>query len=1316
MTTVMITATSTPFPLSSLIADHGIVLENQDMLRFHYIMAVWGKRYRQLFIEIVLPTLLSPGNLSGCRYRTNSVFKIYTLAEDAVWLDQHPLLRRLRSSIAVEFHVIAPEHESFIREENAYQAMSVFHRHAIRQAVEENAYLVFMTADAIVSDGAFRTLEDQAAAGVDCVVLCGIRCALEEAEPQIRAWLAETAEAPRLTSRQMTDLLLSHPHRLARGIQWGALPFNSRSPGHVYWFGERGILAHGWHLHPWMIRAEAGTENFIGTIDSDYVANAEAAGLRIHVVQDSDDLCVVELSPADHLSDMLEGQGAFDLTTLQIWAIMACNSVHRDFFKLPILFKGSGYEDSTFAATREAAAEIVSELHARIEEALEETREITSLDELRGHSAIYLYGNGQFGRTMLALIRAAGIDTVRGFIDSDTDGQCEGLPVHALEHFRAIHQPDDLILICSQFISSILERLTPLRPARVLTCYTFHLAHTKRHLRDARIIRWSPHGADPTRLSIHGIGSRGEGLALPSGQSFADDFLCFNYEPDGDAIEQTALFHQSQGIRQTTFSVAVAGRDGRDRLILNYDPFTSSLLAFNDAYQSFYCAYDLPNADYPFKVVCAPVRFLDVPVIRLDTLCRREGIGLDYAAIDTQGTELDVLEGMGMLADTSLLAFTAEVEFHPLYAGQKLFEDILDFARRHGFHLVRMDAHPAGSFLRGPIGWRGRGFTPSADALFIKDISQLCDAHPAPRRSLMKLAFLTFCFGNSEYALDCLRRADQLPPEVGDETLEARGYVRFLRGLQLLLADDAKVWLPGEGDPSATGQNLDKAVLSGLLDPAATPFESYLEEHGFTAMAEGIRSRRLRDAWGVMMGLGLAAPGTVGSVRELINLDELRGHSTIYLYGSGRLGRTLLGLIRAAGIGTVHGFIDSNTDGECEGLPVHALERFRAIHHPDDLIVICSQFIGAILERLKPLEPVKLLSSIDFYKAYMSYGLPERRLFSGSAAICRDPSPVTDPTFLTVHYVGSQNDGLALPAGSPFAGDLTGFDPRSGCGPDYVAIRAPGSELAILEGMGEDGAIHLLAFTTTGLLHPDVAGQGLFEDTLRFARRHGFHLVQTDQHLDGAFSPAPIGWRHTGLTFSADILFFKDIAVLQDSHPAPRRALLKLAFLALCFERLEYALECLEAADHLAPADGDEAIEARSYVRFLRGLGTLFTTEAIKLQPTTFSDLFSAEDSFARFAPGGRADGFDPSQVRQRYFSSNDLSFVRIELPRLLDPNMTPLEDYLRHHGFTTMAETVRINRLRHARTTAAALGVAGREPWPDPAAVRTELERLPEM
>jgi hypothetical protein len=103
------------------IADHGTVLENRDMLRFHYIMAVWGKRYRQLFVDIVLPTLLSPGNLSGCRYRMNSVFKICTLAEDAAWLDRQPLLRRLRGVIDIEFHVIAPEHEHFIRDENAYQ-------------------------------------------------------------------------------------------------------------------------------------------------------------------------------------------------------------------------------------------------------------------------------------------------------------------------------------------------------------------------------------------------------------------------------------------------------------------------------------------------------------------------------------------------------------------------------------------------------------------------------------------------------------------------------------------------------------------------------------------------------------------------------------------------------------------------------------------------------------------------------------------------------------------------------------------------------------------------------------------------------------------------------------------------------------------------------------------------------------------------------------------------------------------------------------------------------------------------------------------
>lgn len=396
---------------------------------------------------------------------------------------------------------------------------------------------------------------------------------------------------------------------------------------------------------------------------------------------------------------------------------------------------------------------------------------------------------------------------------------------------------------------------------------------------------------DPALLHIHGVGSRGEEMALNLDKRFADDVVCVNYEPDPDAASQTSTFFEQTGFKEASYPVAAAGSDGPTTLYLNYDPFTSSTLPFNSDFADFYCRYDLPNGDYILGETCAPVKRIEAPGVRLDGWCARHGLSLDYVSLDTQGSELDILKGAGDLVDTQLLAFTTEVEYQPLYQGQRLFSDMLVFARAHGFHFLRIFHHGPGSFFRGPIGWRGSGFSVSGDAIFVKDAQKVVEAHPAPRRSLMKLAFLAVHFENIEYALQCLAAAETLPASPEDEALAARSYVQFLHEMRRLYDAEEKInapsfsdlfsaeesfarFLPGgradRFDPVKTRQRyfarydraLIRRALPRLLDPGESALEAHLRQHSFHAAAAHVRANRLRQAHTVVGALGLAAPGT----------------------------------------------------------------------------------------------------------------------------------------------------------------------------------------------------------------------------------------------------------------------------------------------------------------------------------------------------------------------------------------------------------------------------------------------------------------------
>ncbi|MBC7984883.1 MAG: FkbM family methyltransferase [Candidatus Obscuribacterales bacterium] len=95
-----------------------------------------------------------------------------------------------------------------------------------------------------------------------------------------------------------------------------------------------------------------------------------------------------------------------------------------------------------------------------------------------------------------------------------------------------------------------------------------------------------------------------------------------------------------------------------------------------------------PNMDlclqFPFGHNMEIVKTLPVTLSRMDTVCR--DFLPDVIKVDTQGTELHVLQGGGRLLDTAM-AVEMEVEFVPQYLSQPLFADVDTFMRSQGFML-----------------------------------------------------------------------------------------------------------------------------------------------------------------------------------------------------------------------------------------------------------------------------------------------------------------------------------------------------------------------------------------------------------------------------------------------------------------------------------------------------------------------------------------------------------------------------------------------------------------------------------------------------
>jgi FkbM family methyltransferase len=84
----------------------------------------------------------------------------------------------------------------------------------------------------------------------------------------------------------------------------------------------------------------------------------------------------------------------------------------------------------------------------------------------------------------------------------------------------------------------------------------------------------------------------------------------------------------------------------------------------------------------------------EVRTVALDNFLPTVGVNrVDFLELDTQGSELEILQGAGRFLSTTVLGLRVEVEFSQMYRAQPLFSDVDAFIRMHGFMLFDLTRH-----------------------------------------------------------------------------------------------------------------------------------------------------------------------------------------------------------------------------------------------------------------------------------------------------------------------------------------------------------------------------------------------------------------------------------------------------------------------------------------------------------------------------------------------------------------------------------------------------------------------------------------------
>ena len=319
----------------------------------YFMTPVWGEAYTGLFLDVVIPSQLAPGNLPGLYDTERCRYLIFTTLQDANVITASPQYRALSNIIPVQVLLIDGEIKA------PHNTMSECFRQGIAMADEANAASIFLTPDLVFSDGSFRTLQRLVIQGRRVIYITGIRLIKQPAVSALRDKFLRggvIAAEP----NDLMDIALRNLHPLAYSSFWEEGE-EDLIPANLYWrVGSKGILARCFHLHPVLVYPEVKRAVFFGTVDDDYVLASCPDAMNDYVVRDSDELLAVELSELGHF--FLTGMRKGSFADVAFWAEMAANSRHRTLIDVPIRLHCGKIQEDDWREVERTADRIVVEI------------------------------------------------------------------------------------------------------------------------------------------------------------------------------------------------------------------------------------------------------------------------------------------------------------------------------------------------------------------------------------------------------------------------------------------------------------------------------------------------------------------------------------------------------------------------------------------------------------------------------------------------------------------------------------------------------------------------------------------------------------------------------------------------------------------------------------------------------------------------------------------------------------------------------------------------------------------------------------------
>jgi hypothetical protein len=327
--------------------------------RFRFLTVVWGKAYTDAYLNVVLRSQLSPGNLPVFAKHSDSVYTIYTTEADIERCRASEMFQRLREVMQVEFAVIRKN-----RFVSKYNLMTQCHAHGIRSARGEECGFVLLTPDVVWSDGSFGRLLELAASPSPMIMMATMPRVVKETF--LPAYAERLNGADALPPRELVSVALQHIHPVTQSCLWDDPNRTGAGPGDFLWrVGDDGLLLRAFQLQPLLIRPVDRDAVPEIAIDADYPSRICPNPADALIIDDSDDVCAVDFTTiADAPTLVLRGYETMEGTVK--WAETNADALHRSLLRRTIRIHTRDLSDAWAVAERRSD-EVVTEILTRLE-------------------------------------------------------------------------------------------------------------------------------------------------------------------------------------------------------------------------------------------------------------------------------------------------------------------------------------------------------------------------------------------------------------------------------------------------------------------------------------------------------------------------------------------------------------------------------------------------------------------------------------------------------------------------------------------------------------------------------------------------------------------------------------------------------------------------------------------------------------------------------------------------------------------------------------------------------------------------------------